>query len=229
VNQRDHGLDAARAYAMLLVVAVHASMSFMATPIGWVIQDRSYLEAVDLVVWVSHAFLMPVFFWLAGYFAREAVARNGIAGFARARVIRVLVPFALALVPTSLALDALWDSVLHRRATMAVPVLRGAEGLPLHLGHLWYRTTFCSSRPSPPVRPPRAPVARTARRRDRRGDRDADRGDPRDRPAPDRHADRFAIHPIVLVFHGAFFAWAGRRSTSRVRPPHVVSPSPRPR
>src|SRR5262249_55803114 len=115
---RDPGLDAARAFAMLLVVALHAAIPFMATPIGWAIEDDTYLEAVDLFVWVGHAFLMPVFFWLAGYFARIVVERDGVAAFVRARLVRVAVPFAVAVVPCSLALHAMWDWADHRRAVV---------------------------------------------------------------------------------------------------------------
>jgi len=45
---RAAGLDAARAIAMMLVVATHAALSFMVTPIGWAIQDRSRYLGVDL-------------------------------------------------------------------------------------------------------------------------------------------------------------------------------------
>ena len=47
-RQRHDGLDAARALAMILVVATHAAISFMVTPIGWAIQDRLQHLAVDL-------------------------------------------------------------------------------------------------------------------------------------------------------------------------------------
>lgn len=141
MDARHHGLDAARAMAMIVVVAAHAAISFMETPIGWAIQDRARHLGVDLAVWIARAFAMPVFFWLSGYFARAVYEHGGAGGFVRHRVARVLAPLAIALVPCSLALDALWDwgRALEGRAEVAanIPKLQGS-GLPVTLGHLWY-------------------------------------------------------------------------------------------
>lgn len=140
---RLHGFDVARALAMLLIVLGHALLPFMQTPIGWAVHDRSRHIAVDLWVWTCHAFLMPEFFLLAGFFARITVARAGLARFFRQRLQRVLVPLAVLLVPVSAAMSALWDwgkELTHgvRAATPAeLPVLR-ASRLPVTLAHLWY-------------------------------------------------------------------------------------------
>jgi len=194
---RDPGLDAARAFAMLLVVAVHAAIPFMATPIGWAVEDDSYLEAVDLFVWATHAFLMPVFFWLAGYFARIVVARDGVARFVRARLVRVALPLALAIVPCSLALHAEWDWGQHRREVVAN--LR-SSGLAVDLGHLWYLYYLLMvSAIAVAVRRLRVPMAAAVAA-----------------PVVVMCAARtlqidtplgFAVDPVVLAFHGAFFAW----------------------
>jgi glucans biosynthesis protein C len=138
---RDPGLDAARALAMMLVVATHAALSFMVTPIGWAIQDRSQHLGVDVFVWTMRACGMPAFFWLSGYFSRSVYVRRGVAGFVRHRVLWILIPLAIAIVPCSLALDALWDwgreLALRPSVAAAVPKLEASK-LPLTLGHLWY-------------------------------------------------------------------------------------------
>lgn len=138
---REPALDAARAIAMVLVVATHAALSFMVTPIGWAVQDRSQHLGVDLFVWIVRAFAMPSFFWLSGYFSRVVLERGGVHGFVRHRVVRILIPLALAIVPCSLGLSALWDwgHVVSVRADVAanIPKLRSSE-LPIVLGHLWY-------------------------------------------------------------------------------------------
>lgn len=138
---RNAGLDAARAIAMLLVVCTHAALSFMVTPIGWAIQDRSQHLGVDLWVWIVRAFAMPTFFWLAGYFSRAVLVSAGARGFAQNRATRILMPLALALVPCSLLLDLLWDwgRAVAARATVAanIPKLQSSE-LELMLGHLWF-------------------------------------------------------------------------------------------
>jgi glucan biosynthesis protein C len=131
------GLDAARAYAMLIVIALHAAVPFMATPIGWAIEDPSHHLAVDVFVWLAHAFVMPVFFWLSGLFGRVTYDRVGLAGFARSRVVRIAVPLVIALVPCSLAMNALWDWAASRRGVVQVATLH-ASGLPITLAHLWF-------------------------------------------------------------------------------------------
>lgn len=126
---------------MLLVVAAHAAMAYMVTPIGWAIQDEHRFIGVDLFVWIVRAMVMPLFFWLSGTFARAVHVRTGAAGFVRQRATRILVPLVVALVPVSLALNALWDwgrEVAARGSVpVHVPILDGSE-LPVTLGHLWF-------------------------------------------------------------------------------------------
>jgi glucan biosynthesis protein C len=135
------GLDAARALAVGLVIAVHALLPFMQTPVGWAIRDRPRHELVDLTVWVTRAFVMPVFFWLSGFLAHGALERRGLADFVRQRIARVGLPLLLIVWPNSLALGALWDlgRALQPRPAVAaqLPQLRGT-GLTVSLGHLWF-------------------------------------------------------------------------------------------
>jgi glucans biosynthesis protein C len=214
IARRHPGLDAARVYTVLLVAVGHAAISFMVTPIGWAIQDDSQFVGVDLVVWIGVTFAMPLLFWLSGFFSRALLAERGAAGFARQRVTRVLVPLALAIVPCSLALDALWDWAreLAGRPEVAenLPRLQGSK-LPVTLGHLWFLYYLLV------ISAIALAIAGGARRR---------------RVAAPRgtgivavaavlavaplavtgvlHVDipvGFRIDPAVTVYHGAFFAW----------------------
>ena len=138
---RHPGLDAVRAVAIVLVVAAHAALSYLVTPIGWAIQDDSHHLAFDIGVFFVAAFIMPVFFWLSGHFARAVYLQRGPVGYLRHRATRLGVPIAIAIVPCSLALDALWDwgRELAVRPTVAtdIPKLEGSQ-LPITLGHLWF-------------------------------------------------------------------------------------------
>ena len=138
---RNDALDAARAVAMVFVVATHAALSFMVTPIGWAVQDRSQHLGVDLYVWIVRAFAMPTFFWLSGYFSRAVLDSGGWRGYVRHRVVRILIPLVLAVVPCSLVLGWEWDwgrEVVARPGVADnIPKLQSSE-LPLVLGHLWY-------------------------------------------------------------------------------------------
>jgi peptidoglycan/LPS O-acetylase OafA/YrhL len=206
MTERHAGLDAARAYAMLLVVTLHAAIPFMATPIGWAIEDSSHHLAVDVFVWLAHAFVMPVFFWLSGLFGRATYDRAGVTGFARSRLVRIAVPLALALVPCSLAMNALWDWAASRRGVVQVATLH-ASGLPITLAHLWFLYYLLA------VSVVAVAIARVPRMIALVGAAVAvvtmmvaSGSSQIDTPLS------FAIEPVALVFHAAFFVagWHAR-------------------
>ncbi|MCF3648944.1 acyltransferase family protein [Synoicihabitans lomoniglobus] len=88
-------LDATRAFALVLGIVFHASLSFMPTYIGWAVQDISTGALVASFVTVSHAFRMEVFFLLAGYFSHLTFHRRGAGNFMKSRFVRIVVPFVL--------------------------------------------------------------------------------------------------------------------------------------
>lgn len=88
----DH-LDAARAFALLLGVVFHASLSFSPYFLGWAVQDISTGAAVLHFMHVSHSFRMELFFLLAGFFSHGLLQRRGAGAFLRSRALRLGVPF----------------------------------------------------------------------------------------------------------------------------------------
>jgi glucan biosynthesis protein C len=138
---RNDALDAVRAIAMMFVVAGHAVLSFLVTPIGWAVQDRSQFLGADLFAWIVRAFAMPTFFWLSGYASRGVLEARGDRGYVRHGLTRLGLPLVVALVPCSLLVGALWDwgrEVTPRAEVAAnIPKLQSSE-LPIMLGHLWY-------------------------------------------------------------------------------------------
>ncbi len=101
---RLHALDAVRAIALLLGIVLHGVMSFLPTMalISWPIVDNSPSDALNAVFLLIHIFRMPLFFLMAGFFARLMVQRGGVRAFAADRARRILLPFLagwLAIVP----------------------------------------------------------------------------------------------------------------------------------
>lgn len=88
-------LDATRAFALVLGVVFHASLSFSPYYLGWAVQDVSISLWVPPALLVSHSFRMELFFLLAGFFSRGMLQRQGVGGFVRSRVIRIGVPFVV--------------------------------------------------------------------------------------------------------------------------------------
>jgi len=88
-------LDATRAFALVLGIVFHASLSFMPIFMGWAVQDISTSALVGMFSSVSHSFRMETFFLLAGFFGHATFHRKGAGDFVRTRVIRIVVPFVV--------------------------------------------------------------------------------------------------------------------------------------
>ena len=92
-SERFHDLDAVRAGALLLGIALHTSMSFI-EPQVWLIKDVHSSAGLDVLFYVIHMFRMMTFFVMAGFFAHMLMARRGLGGFIKNRLIRVGAPLA---------------------------------------------------------------------------------------------------------------------------------------
>ena len=86
-------LDAVRAFALILGVVFHASISFMPIYIGWAVMDVDTSSVVPVFVLVSHSFRMELFFLIAGFFSHMVFHRKGVLGFLRSRFVRIAIPF----------------------------------------------------------------------------------------------------------------------------------------
>ena len=75
-QDRLHALDAVRAFALLLGIAFHASMSFIPgmPPAAWSMTDNSPSVPLAEFAFVAHMFRMSLFFFIAGFFARAGGA-----------------------------------------------------------------------------------------------------------------------------------------------------------
>jgi len=93
-QERFHSLDAVRAFALLLGVALHASMSFVPgmLPGIWATVDATPSVALGQLFFVTHIFRMALFFVIAGFFARLLYTRAGAQGFWINRIKRIAVP-----------------------------------------------------------------------------------------------------------------------------------------
>lgn len=130
MHERYHGLDLLRAAAMLLGPVVHALVIYDQPEVYAEIAGRpaATLEApgawVPLLAGWIHAWRMPLFFALAGFFAAMVIARKGPRPWALDRGMRVLGPLVLFV-------------ALHNL------MLGGPPGQLLHLWFLYYLALFC--------------------------------------------------------------------------------------
>ena len=88
-------LDATRAFALVLGIVFHASLSFSPIFMGWAVQDISTSPLVGAFMTVSHSFRMETFFLLAGFLGHVTFHRKDAGEFVRSRVLRIVVPFVV--------------------------------------------------------------------------------------------------------------------------------------
>lgn len=92
-TERIHYLDAVRAFALLLGVVFHTSLSFLPIYIGWAVMDVSTSQVVGGFALISHSFRMELFFLIAGFFSCMTLNRKGVGSFIQSRFIRIAIPF----------------------------------------------------------------------------------------------------------------------------------------
>ncbi|MDQ8180720.1 acyltransferase family protein [Pelagicoccus sp. SDUM812005] len=93
--QRLYHLDAVRAFALLLGIVFHASLSFTPMYIGWAVMDISTSSLVSVFMLVSHSFRMELFFLIAGFFSHMTFHQRGFRAFAKSRLTRIALPFVI--------------------------------------------------------------------------------------------------------------------------------------
>ncbi|MCK9488003.1 MAG: acyltransferase family protein [Xanthomonadales bacterium] len=141
-SERLHGLDALRGFALLLGVALHATMSYLpGAEFFWLAADseRSGVLAAGFH-WV-HSFRLSLFFLLAGFFGRLALHRLGSRRFVRDRCQRIVMPLLCLWFPVLMAIIAVltWNAWLSNDGVM--PELEPPAPLTLRnfpLTHLWF-------------------------------------------------------------------------------------------
>ena len=109
--QRRTDLDALRSFAMLLGIALHASLSFFAFP--WPVHDTQRSDLLPLFLVAVHGFRMPLFFLLSGYFTMLVYRRRGLKSLLEQRFTRILLPLVIA-TATIMPLDLAIKRFAHR-------------------------------------------------------------------------------------------------------------------
>lgn len=146
---RLHGLDAIRAFALLLGVVLHSAMSFMPGPFGiplWITQDVQSAEGFALLFYVPHIFRMVLFFLIAGFFARLAYERRGALGFMVDRAKRIALPLVSFWMPifAAIVIVAIWGAIKANGGEPMEPQEQPpltTENFPLT--HLWFLYLLC--------------------------------------------------------------------------------------
>ena len=114
---RRHDLDALRAVAMLLGIALHSGLSFMEMPEGaWSVQDTRQSELFAWFFGAVHGFRMPLFFLLSGFFTAMLWRKRSLRSLLWHRFKRIFVPL---LIGTFTIVPAVWVATFYATAGAA--------------------------------------------------------------------------------------------------------------
>lgn len=147
-SDRLHGLDALRAFALLLGVLLHASVNFVMPPGAWAVGTTTPSAPLAWLTYYLHSFRLEIFFLMAGFFGALVVRRRGATAYAWDRVRRILLVFVVAVFPMRFVLSALWIAGGRATGWLQLPPLiewlpwyvlaAGALVLETSLTHLWF-------------------------------------------------------------------------------------------
>ncbi|MDF1850887.1 MAG: acyltransferase family protein [Verrucomicrobiales bacterium] len=102
-DTRRHDLDALRATAMLLGIALHSALAYITIPF-WPVRDEARSEFFDVIFTAVHGFRMPLFFVISGFFTAMLWRKRGLGVLARHRFRRIFLPLVIFVVPMWLAM-----------------------------------------------------------------------------------------------------------------------------
>jgi glucans biosynthesis protein C len=141
--ERLHGLDALRGLALLLGVALHASMSYLpGAEYWWIVSDSERSTPLAMLFYVIHLFRMPLFFLIAGYIGRMSLQRLGLRAFISDRCRRIVLPLLgfWPLVFSGIVVAVVWAAWIKGGGSLPAESPPGPRFTPddFPLTHLWF-------------------------------------------------------------------------------------------
>ncbi len=102
-SNRLYFFDNLRAFVIILVIVLHGSMTYMAyAPVWWYVVDPHTSEVFTQLVLLIDVPIMPILFFLSGYFALPSLQKHGTRAFLKGKFIHIGLPWifgALVLAP----------------------------------------------------------------------------------------------------------------------------------
>jgi glucan biosynthesis protein C len=95
-SARFYFLDNLKTFIILLVVFFHSAYAYsIYYSEDWYVVDTQRRLFFDVFITVAFAFMMPVMFFVAGYFGNRSLARKGLLSFWRDKFYRIIIPWVL--------------------------------------------------------------------------------------------------------------------------------------
>ena len=94
MSVRLHALDNLKWFVIWLMLVFHAAMCYMSfAPEWWYVVDATnpQFSATVFVCWAD-IFIMPVMFFVSGYFGLMSLSKHGVKKFWRGKFVRIILP-----------------------------------------------------------------------------------------------------------------------------------------
>lgn len=89
-------LDNLKAFIVILMVVFHAAMCYMAyAPEWWYVLDTQRVFSATLFVLWADIFIMPVMFFISGYFGLKSLAKKSQHTFWKSKLVRIGIPWGI--------------------------------------------------------------------------------------------------------------------------------------
>jgi peptidoglycan/LPS O-acetylase OafA/YrhL len=137
MQERYHALDSMRATMMLMGIYLHVVVGYSGNG-HWPYIDAHPTPVLDWSLGLIHAFRMPAFFAMAGFFGALLWERRGPGAFAANRGKRIVVPFVLFWSLLFPLIAAITISLERGPGHIATVVRSGELVKRLHPLHLWF-------------------------------------------------------------------------------------------
>ena len=136
---RYHGLDALRGIAMLLGIVLHAALPFMVgMPISIWPTDKYSSESINVIFEFIHIWRMPLFFILAGFFAKLVIDRYSWNYWWKNRLRRIGLPLLIFTPIMGASIPWIWTYGWGKNSSYFFTL----EGGPWHLWFLFHLIFF---------------------------------------------------------------------------------------
>ena len=147
-SERWYGLDALRAWALLLGVLLHSTLTYVIPGGSWAVGTDEPSPTLGWLIYYLHSFRLEIFFLMAGFFGALVVDRRGTRAYMWDRLRRILLVFFVVLYPMKFVLGALWIAGGRTTGWLELPPLidslpwytlaLGSAVLETRLTHLWF-------------------------------------------------------------------------------------------
>lgn len=150
--RRLHSFDNLRAMIMWLGIVLHVAINHTTGPSALPFRDSQTTPLADLLLVFIHAFRMPVFFILAGFFVAMLLVRRGPYGMLKHRLRRLALPFAvfwpILIVCTTVLMLVYLHLMTYGTVGLDVSLLakkskRLSAFNTMHMWFIWYLIWFC--------------------------------------------------------------------------------------